>query len=160
VPIATAMENMTLPTLSSHFRHGLLRRRREASSVARRMLEFEVSPREPARVLSTFSGGNQQKVLIAKWFETKPRIFLMHEPTQGVDVGARRQIFEQIRNAAQAGTPLVLASSEYEDLARLCDRVLVFRDGRVVSELHGDSLTHERILEQSFRTERGNDDRR
>jgi ABC-type sugar transport system ATPase subunit len=68
-----------------------------------------------------------------------------------VDIGAKRQIFQLIREAADAGTSFVLASSEYEDLSNLCDRVLVMRDGRVVSSLHGSALTHERLIEQCFR---------
>jgi ribose transport system ATP-binding protein len=154
VPSASVTENMTLPTVYQYFLQGYLHRRRETRAVSALMTQFEVTPREPARPLSTLSGGNQQKVLLAKWFETHPKVFLMHEPTQGVDVGARRQIFRLIRDAAQSGTPFILASSEYEDLAHLCDRVIVFRHGQPVSELHGDSLTYERILEQSFRDDR------
>jgi ribose transport system ATP-binding protein len=150
-PLATVTENMTLATLPRYYRNGLLRRRAEQSTVYRLMGHFDVRPREPGRSLSTLSGGNQQKVLIAKWFATHPRVFLMHEPTQGVDVGARRQIFSHIRTAVEDGMPVVLASSEYEDLANLCDRVIVFRHGRPVSELAGETLTHARIVEQCFR---------
>jgi ribose transport system ATP-binding protein len=148
---ASVRENMTLATLGTYKRGGFLRLRQEASRVSTLLKDFQVQPPEADRPLGTLSGGNQQKVLLAKWFETRPEVFLLHEPTQGVDVGARRQIFRHIAAAAKAGTSFVLASSEYQDLPHLCDRVIVFRDGRPVSELHGAALTHERIVEQCFR---------
>jgi ribose transport system ATP-binding protein len=118
------------------------------------MQEFQVVPAEPTRVFAKLSGGNQQKALLAKWFATRPRIFLLHEPTQGVDIGAKQQIFAQIRDVADSGGAVIIASVEYEDLAHLCDRVLVFRDGEVVAELSGAELTEHRIVEQCFASER------
>jgi ribose transport system ATP-binding protein len=148
---ATVIENVTLATLGSYFRTGLLRHGPERRRTNELLREFDVRPPDPDRVISTLSGGNQQKVLVAKWFETKPEALILHEPTQGVDVGARAAIFKRIRDAAAGGAAVLLASSEYEDLPHLCDRVIVFRGGRAVSELHGASLTHERVVEQSFR---------
>jgi ribose transport system ATP-binding protein len=155
VPSATASENMTLATLRRYFRGALLRRRTESKDVARQMRRFQVEPADTDGQFATFSGGNQQKILLARWFLAEPRVLLLHEPVHGVDVGAKRQIFEHIRDAAAAGACVVIASVEYQDLARLCDRVFVFRDGAVVSELHGTGLTHERILEQCLRARRG-----
>jgi ribose transport system ATP-binding protein len=151
VGAATLTENLTLPTLRRHRRGGRLRRRDEREA-ARAMLErFAVVPLELDRPLATLSGGNQQKLLLAKWFALEPTAMLLHEPTQGVDVGAKSQIFSHVRDAAEAGTAFLVISSEYEDLAHLCDRVLVFRDGTVVSELSGAALTEERIVECCFR---------
>jgi ribose transport system ATP-binding protein len=151
---ATVTENVTLTTLPSYFSRGLLSHRRERRDVAGQLHEFQVVPPEPMRVFAKLSGGNQQKALLAKWFATRPQIFLLHEPTQGVDIGAKKQIFGQIRDLAEAGGAVILASVEYEDLAHLCDRVLVFRDGEVVAELRGDDLSEERIVEQCFASER------
>jgi ribose transport system ATP-binding protein len=111
---------------------------------------FEVRPPALNSDFATFSGGNQQKMLLGKWFATNPLVLLLHEPTNGVDVGSKRQIFRHVRDAAQTGTAVVIASVEHEDLAHLCDRVIVFRHGRAVSELHGSSLTPERIAERSL----------
>jgi ribose transport system ATP-binding protein len=158
---ATVTENVTLPTVSAYFQLGFLRHRRERRAVTAQLREFQVVPPEPYRVFAKLSGGNQQKALLAKWFATRPRVFLLHEPTQGVDIGAKRQIFGQIRDLAEGGGAVVLASVEYEDLAHLCDRVLVFRDGEVVAELRGADLNTERIVEQCFaseHTERVGDD--
>jgi ribose transport system ATP-binding protein len=98
------------------------------------------------RIFAKLSGGNQQKALLAKWFGTRPQIFLLHEPTQGVDIASRAQIFGIVRAAADAGAGVLIASSEYGDLAHLCDRVLVLHRGRVAAELSGGRLTEDTIM--------------
>jgi ribose transport system ATP-binding protein len=148
---ATVTENLTIAKLGKYFSGGFLQLGRERQAVDQLLVEYDVRPPDPDRTFSTLSGGNQQKVLIAKWFETNPRVLLLHEPTQGVDVGARAQIFRRIRNAAAQGAAVLLATSEYEDVPNLCDRVIVMRSGRAIAELQGSSLTTERIVEQSFR---------
>jgi ribose transport system ATP-binding protein len=100
--------------------------------------------------MSTLSGGNQQKALIGKWLQAQPKLLLMHEPTQGVDIRARQEIFSYIAAAAASGTTVLIASSEYEDLIGLCHRVLVFRDGRVRQELSGASLTEPELIKASY----------
>jgi ribose transport system ATP-binding protein len=147
---ATVAENITLPTLGKHYSRGLLRRRAETRRVRELLDDFDVRPRDPHIPLGTLSGGNQQKAVIAKWFETRPEVLLVHEPTQGVDVGARAQIFQRMRDAADEGLIVLYASAEWEDLAHLCARVLIFRNGRVASELTGHELTADRIAERSF----------
>jgi ribose transport system ATP-binding protein len=147
---ATVAENLTLPTLGEDFRRGLLRRRAEAERSRSLMNRFNVVPAKPELPFAKLSGGNQQKALLAKWFATRPDVLLLHEPTQGVDVGARRQLFEQIRDLAQSGSSILMASAEYGELSQLCDRVLVFRDGAVVAELVGTDLTEDRIVQQSL----------
>jgi len=150
-PIASVTENLTLPTLRRHFSRGYLHHRGENSEVIRLMNQFDVRPRDPRLPFGSLSGGNQQKVVLAKWLEAKPRVLLMHEPTHGVDVGAKRQILQVIQSAAADGTACIVASCEYEELASVCDRVLVFRDGRVVAELAADELTATRIGERALR---------
>lgn len=145
---ATVAENVTLPTLGRYFVGGRVRRRREAARARALIVQFGVWPADLSSEFATLSGGNQQKALLAKWFDTKPTAFLLHEPTHGVDIGAKRQIFRHIQNAAAAGMGIIVASVEYTDLAHLCDRVLVFRQGTVVAELRGVGLTEERIAEQ------------
>jgi ribose transport system ATP-binding protein len=147
---ATVRENVTLPTLSRYFRGGRLRRREESSESAELIERFAVVPPKPEISFAKLSGGNQQKALLGKWFATGPTVLLLHEPSQGVDVGARQQLFGRIRELADAGTSVVMASAEYGELAQVCDRVLVFRDGRVVSELRGDDLTEDRIAQRSL----------
>ena len=107
--------------------------------------KYEVRPPDPTLKLSAFSGGNAQKVLLAKWLNIAPRLLLLDEPTQGVDVGSREQVYAAIRKATAHGTAVLCASSDHEQLADLCDRVLIFARGRIVAELGGAELTKDRI---------------
>jgi ribose transport system ATP-binding protein len=142
---ATVKENVTLPVLRRYRRRGRLDHGRERREVRDVLERYRVRPADPDRRLATLSGGNQQKTLLARWIETAPRVLLLHEPTQGVDVGSRREIFELLEATVERGTAVLYASSEHEDLARLCDRVLVFRRGRVARELAGAALTKDSI---------------
>ncbi|MCW3005348.1 MAG: hypothetical protein JWQ20_4646 [Conexibacter sp.] len=150
---ASAAENLTLVTLPRFFAHGRLDLKRERARAEQLMAEFGVVPLIPEQKFAEFSGGNQQKIVLARWTERNPSLFLMHEPAQGVDVGARQDIFRRMRQAGSQGVAFLVSSSEYGDLPRLCDRVLVFRHGRVISQLSGEDLTEERILEDCFRTD-------
>ena len=93
-------------------------------------------PNDPGRNYQSLSGGNQQKALVAKWMQTEPQLLLLHEPTQGVDVGAREQIFRMLSAAAEGGMSILCASSDYEQLAAICDRVLVLGNGRDRARAH------------------------
>jgi ribose transport system ATP-binding protein len=150
VPTATVLENLTMPVVGRYYRRGILNHRRERRDVVDLLDRYDVNPRDPAKALGLLSGGNQQKVLLAKWLQTKPSVLFLHEPTQGVDIGSRKQVFRAIHEIAQAGVAVAIASSEYEDLEHLCHRVLIFRDGRITRELEGENLTKERIVEQAF----------
>jgi ribose transport system ATP-binding protein len=144
-------ENVALSVLDRYSNGVSLERRRMRRETALLLQEFDVRPPDPTLTYGSLSGGNQQKALLAKWFQTDPRLLLVDEPTQGVDVGARQQIFTLIREAAQErGMHVLCASSDYEQLALLCDRVIVFGRGRVWRELVGGDVTKERIIEQSY----------
>jgi ribose transport system ATP-binding protein len=144
-------ENMALSVLDRYFNGVALERRRMRRETGAVMRTFDVRPDDPSLPYGALSGGNQQKALLAKWFQTEPRLLLLDEPTQGVDVGARQQIFELIRAAvAERGMHVLCASADYEQLALLCDRVVVFGRGRVWRELVGEDVTKERIIEQCY----------
>lgn len=147
---AKVLENVTLPWIGRFYVGGRLRHRREFSEVADLLRQLDVRPPEPNRCFSSLSGGNQQKALFGKWLKSEPHVLLLHEPTQGVDVGARRQIYDLIRQTIERGTGVFLCSSEHEDLAHLCDRVLVFRNGCIVAELSGEALTAEHVAELMY----------
>lgn len=150
IMMATVAENVTLPSLRGFGTRYHLDHRQERSTVRELLNRFAVAPPTPTRLLGTLSGGNQQKALLARWIHLKPRVLLLHEPTQGVDVGARKGIFEILQDATRAGTSVVYASAEYEDLANLCDRVLVFRHGLVVAELRGAALNQDQIVAECY----------
>jgi ABC-type sugar transport system ATPase subunit len=138
----TVRENMTLPRLRPLQRmFGRIDQREERKEVDRWIERVAVRPAEPERALELFSGGNQQKVVLAKWLRNEPKALLMDEPTQGVDVGAKAGIFELIANAAAAGAGVLVCSSDAKELALICDRVLVMRDGRLVAEVTRSQLS-------------------
>lgn len=137
-PTLTALENLTLLLLGRFRTRGLLNRGRERAESESLLEKYGVSPPDPSLSFESFSGGNQQKLILAKWIETEPVLMLLHEPTQGVDVGARQEIYEKIFELAAGGTAVVVASANYEELPSLCDRVVIFRKGMAVAELTGD----------------------
>jgi ribose transport system ATP-binding protein len=140
-------DNVTMPVLEKKFSPWALARRRMTRLAAQLGEQFQVTPNRPSQPLSSLSGGNAQKVVMAKWLQTKPVLILLDEPTQGVDVGARLAVFAAIRAASTEGCVLC-ASSDYEQLAMLCDRVLILAGGRVVAELAGGALTKHEIAER------------
>ncbi|MSO74711.1 MAG: sugar ABC transporter ATP-binding protein [Alphaproteobacteria bacterium] len=143
-------DNVTLPVLTKFVNAGMLDRR----GMVRRARElgetYDVRPNRPEMTLESLSGGNQQKVLLAKWLQTEPHLLLLDEPTQGVDIGARQQIYQAIDEASAKGMAVVCSSTDYEQLAQICDRVLVFARGVVVRQLEGAEITKENIAEQVY----------
>lgn len=142
---ATVTETMTMSTLGRYFRRGRIDRASERRDAVRLMDSFDVRPRQPGALMSSLSGGNQQKCLLAKLEHSGAHILLLHEPTHGVDVGAREQVLDGINEMKAAGRAIVAISNEYEDLERICDRVLIFADGRVRAELAGTAVTERAI---------------
>jgi ribose transport system ATP-binding protein len=128
--------------------HG--RERRDAVAAMRSFLVRAASDKAP---LATLSGGNQQKVVLARWLRRRPPIILLDEPTQGVDVGARQEIYELIQRSADAGAAIVVASNDFEELVRVCGRVVVLRDGRIVGEAVAPDLDAHRLTELAYRSE-------
>jgi ribose transport system ATP-binding protein len=141
-------ENMMQLAIGGYVRRGVLERSRLRRDAAALMDTYDIRPRQPDLAYGSFSGGNQQKALMAKWLEQDPKVLLLHEPTQGVDVGARLMILQLVRDAADSGAAVMCASSDYEQLAQICDRVLIFAQGTVVRELTGQAITKENITEQ------------
>lgn len=115
------------------------------------VLQYDVRPPKTEVRYGTLSGGNQQKVMLAKWLHTEPKVLVLHEPTQGVDVGAREQIFSIIREGARNGAAVLCASADQEQLALVCDRVLIMRDGRIAAELVGSQVTKAGIASETLR---------
>jgi ribose transport system ATP-binding protein len=147
---ASIAENLTLASLGRFTRRGFIDQKREHRSVVKAMEHFDVRPAgDPNRALETLSGGNQQKVLIAKWAAKEGiRCLILHEPTQGVDVGAKRTILEQVGLMAAQGVAVLIVSSEHGELSHLCDRVLIMRAGQLRRELTGAGA--KQITEQCY----------
>jgi ribose transport system ATP-binding protein len=146
-------DNVMMQVLPNYFRGLHLHGREMSRDAAETLGRFDVRPNRPDLKYSSLSGGNQQKVVLAKWLQRPCKLLLLHEPTQGVDVGARLQIFELIRAEAASGTVVLCASSDHEQLELLCDRVLILGSGQVVRELAGDEVTAQRITQETLRAE-------
>jgi ribose transport system ATP-binding protein len=152
IPSLSVADNMMLQVYDEYYSGLRLKRRKLRADCLALMREFDVRPLDPSLTYSGLSGGNQQKALLAKWLQTKPRFLLLHEPTQGVDVGARQQILAVIRRAADSGTAVICASADYEPLAQLCDRVIVTGRGRVTAILRGAEVTKNHIAAACYTT--------
>jgi ribose transport system ATP-binding protein len=142
---STLRENITIVRPGLHWRHGFLRKGRERSDVATWLERLDVRPRNSEFTMSDLSGGNQQKVVLARWLRLEPKVLILDEPTQGVDVGAKSDIHKRIDEAAAQGTAVIVVSTDHEELVRLCHRVLVLRRGRIADEISGSRMDHDLI---------------
>jgi ribose transport system ATP-binding protein len=139
-------ENVTLSSLLRYSRRGRIRRARERDEVDRWIATLDIRPREQARPYRLLSGGNQQKVILARSLSATPAVLVLDEPTAGVDVGARRSIYDFIAQEARTGLAVVLCSSDLEDVISVCDRVLVIREGSVVAQARCAGLDEAALL--------------
>jgi ribose transport system ATP-binding protein len=151
----TLWENITMLVEDEHYRNGVFRRG-ELHKLAQDAIDrFLIRPALADAIVGTFSGGNQQKALMAKWLIARPRLLLLHEPTQGVDVGARRDIYRFVKAAATLNQMAVLwVTTEFGELAEVCDRVIVLTQGRHTETLAGEELSEEAISAAALRQTR------
>jgi ABC-type sugar transport system ATPase subunit len=139
-------ENVLLPELGD-FWHARSRERRVMEEI---IACFDVRPPRPEALFGRLSGGNQQKILLGKWLLMRPSVLVLEDPTSGVDPNARAKMFEALADAARQGVSILFFSTEPEQLAAMCSRVLVLRDGVVATELMGDDLDQEIISQWSY----------
>ena len=143
-------ENISLPHLRRFSRRGHLNRRSEIRATSEMLARLGVRADAREAAAMTLSGGNQQRVLFAKWLLETPRILIADEPTRGIDVGAKRAIYELLLNLADNGIGILVVSSEFEELLGLCDRVVVLHQGVRAAELSRTELTEERLMNAAF----------
>jgi ribose transport system ATP-binding protein len=139
--------NLSIARLDRYSRGLRLRKRDEKAEAERSIAAFSVRCPGPEAPLSELSGGNQQKVILARWLERAPKLLLLDEPTQGVDIGARAELYAAIRAATDRGMGAVLVSSDFEELAHAADRALVLRDGRISAEVPKRELSARRLTD-------------
>ncbi len=143
-------DHIALPRLSP-FRKGLtLNYKLLKSDVSNWVTEMKIDPPMLRRKMEKFSGGNQQKAVLARWLRTDPQVLILDEPTQGVDIGSKSAVYERVEKFAQLGGTVIVASSDTDELVRLCDRVLIMRSGVVACELFGDEITASRIVTETL----------
>ncbi|WP_251858573.1 sugar ABC transporter ATP-binding protein [Herbiconiux sp. L3-i23] len=139
--------NVTLSTFARFARGGFLRERAEIRAASEQIDALELRPADPERATRTLSGGNQQKILLGRWLLHDTKVLLLDEPTRGVDVGARAEIYALIARLAAEGAAIVVVSSEIEEVLGLSDRVLVIAEGRVVHEGPAKDIDEHRVLD-------------
>jgi ABC-type sugar transport system ATPase subunit len=137
-------QNITLAHIPESF--GMIDRRTEGRTAQRRCDELDIRTPSVRRPVEALSGGNQQKVVVAKWLETEARVLLFDEPARGIDVGAKAELFRLMGELAGNGRAVVLISSYLPELINMCDRILVLRDGRIVGELKRSDFSQERLV--------------
>lgn len=142
----TILDNMTLAGLKRISGVFLTHRTRESIAARKSMTDLRVKANSPLTVAGTLSGGNQQKVVLGKWLLTKPKVLFLDEPTRGIDVGAKQEIYANINALAKQGLAIVMVSSELPEVIGLSDRVLVLHEGKLTGEFSKQEATPERVM--------------
>ena len=142
----SVLENITLPSLDSFVDRIFLKKKRETIKSREFIEQVNIKTPSPFSKVSFLSGGNQQKVVLAKWLCANVEIIIFDEPTRGIDVGAKVEIYKLICNMAKAGKAILLISSELPEILGMCDRILVMHEGRITGELSRQEATQEKIL--------------
>jgi ribose transport system ATP-binding protein len=140
-------KNVTLSTFERFARMGYLNETAERNAAREQIAALELRPADPDRPARTLSGGNQQKILLARWLVHGTSVLLLDEPTRGVDVGARAEIYDLIRKLAEAGTAIIVVSSEIEEVLGLADNVLVIDDGKVLTQTTASDIDEHGVLD-------------
>ena len=146
MPLLGVDENTVMTDFAGVSRAGILSGGRIARATADIVRRLSVKSARLSTPIGTLSGGNQQKVVIGRWVYAGSRILLLDEPTRGVDVEAKRQIYAIIRDLAAEGKSIIFVSSEVEELPNVCDRVLVLRDGRIAEEFKPPNINADRLM--------------
>jgi ribose transport system ATP-binding protein len=146
----TVRQNISAATMPEFSRYGRLRHKLEHRGARESIAAFRVRTFGDGALMSSLSGGNRQKVILARWMRNHPKILLLDEPTQGVDVGARADAYQLIRQAVDSGAAAILVSSDFEELADMSDRVLVLQNGEITAEVHREQLNRQYLTELVF----------
>lgn len=142
----SVLENMTLPSLRNFIRGGLIQRKQEIASSQEYVKKLNIKLAHLDMPITSLSGGNQQKVVLAKWLEANSRIIIFDNPTQGIDVGAKSEIYELIMQLAKEGKGIVILSSEFSEILRVCDRVIVMFHGEKTAEIARQDANEDMLM--------------
>ena len=141
-------ENVSLAGLwRNRFRMGGLNREQEVKDTTDMISRLNIKTPDDKQMVRFLSGGNQQKVVLGKWLTMDPRILLMDEPTRGIDIGAKEEVYKLMESLARAGLAILFVSSELEEILGMSDRVLVMHEGQITGELLRDALTEEAVMQ-------------
>ena len=145
-------DNISLASLRRDARRGFLHRRRAAELSAEMIRSLQIKTPGHRQAVQFLSGGNQQKVVLGKWLALRPRLLLLDEPTRGIDVGAKQEIYRLMEDLARQGIAILFASSEMEEILGMSDRVIVMHEGRIAGELARDGLSEEAVMHLATHT--------
>jgi ribose transport system ATP-binding protein len=143
-------ENISLASIGRFARGGFISTQAETEAVEAALRTLSIHARGADVPVATLSGGNQQKVVIAKWLLTNANLILLNDPTRGIDVGTKQEIYTLLRKLAVSGKGVLFYSTDYAELIGCCDRVVMLYEGRIVRELAGDDMTEQKILTAAF----------
>jgi len=143
-------DNISMAALGGMTRGLVIDRTVEDAKIAEMVAKLKIKFGQLSDPVATLSGGNQQKVVIAKWLLTGARVVLLNDPTRGIDVGTKQEIYQLLRDLADAGTAILFYSTDYDELIGCCDRVLILYGGRIVRQLAGAEITEENIVASSL----------
>lgn len=146
IPHLSVKENMTIALLPHISKYGVVQQKKQAEIVDKYIERLKIKTPSPNQPIRNLSGGNQQKVLLARWLCMDPKLVIMDEPTRGIDVGAKAEIEALIQELAANGISVLMISSEIAELERNCDRVVVLREGIKLGELVGDDINQDAIM--------------
>jgi ribose transport system ATP-binding protein len=149
LPMSVA-DNLGMAAMSNLTSGIFVDRAKERAAIQRMVDKLKIKVGDVGNPVATLSGGNQQKVVIAKWLMTEPRIILLNDPTRGIDVGTKQELYQLLRDLAGAGASILFYTTDYDELIGCCDRVLILYDGRVVRELVGEAITEKAIVAASL----------
>lgn len=147
IPHMSVKENMTIALLPKISKFGFVLKKQQTEIVEEYIHKLKIKTPNADQQIKNLSGGNQQKVLLARWLCMNPQLIIMDEPTRGIDVGAKSEIEDLIQELSEKGISVLMISSELSELERNCDRVIVMREGKKAGELVGDSISDKRIME-------------
>lgn len=151
------LDNAVLPVVDQATQHGIYSESRAIGLVSDWLKRMKLRFASYDQPVNQLSGGNQQKVALAKWLRTDPRILILDEPTQGIDVGTKAEVHAMIAELASQGMAIIVISSEMPELIGLCDRIMVLREGRKTAEFAGENVTQEQVLEAATRSSEASD---
>lgn len=138
--------NIVIPSLKKLSSFGILQRGKNREFAQKYSKQLNVKSTGVRQVVGDLSGGNQQKVVFARWLSAQPKVLMLDDPTRGIDVGSKHEIYTLIRNLAEEGIGVIFVSSEMPELVGVCDRVLVMRDGEIVAEAVGDAINENHLM--------------
>jgi ribose transport system ATP-binding protein len=146
IPELSVKKNISLTTLLGLSKNGILSQSKENDLAKKYILDLKIKTSSDTQLIKNLSGGNQQKAILAKWLATKPKVLLLDEPTRGIDINAKAEIYKLIRELADSGLGIIMVSSELPEIFAVSDRVLVLSEGKLTGDFDINEATEEKLL--------------